>query len=153
MSAALYDLVMDNPMAVVRNETPSPIPAAVHECPCCGTIWERWEDCGSWQHDSGFVRFSHRDPISESCCPLCATDHAPRDLIVSYIEREGIMGQVLSYAMLTNGEGRIEPGFVPALWAMAKQIDPAADFWSTSLEFIGEYNRSDFYQFRKENGA
>lgn len=153
MSAALYDMVMDNPMAAVKKGLPPPIPVAAHECPCCGAIWEQWEDCGGWQHDSGFVRYSSRDPISEECCPICATNSAPKDVIVAYIERKGIMGPVMSYVMLQNGEGRIEPDFVPRMWELAKQIAPDSDFWTTALEFIGEYNRSDFYEYRKEMGA
>lgn len=153
MSAALYDMVMDNPMAAVRRELPQPVPAAVHECPCCGGLWEQWEECGSWQHDSGFVRYSHGDPVADNCCPLCANYNVPKDVIIDYVERKEIMGPVMSYVMLVNGEGRIEPDFVPTMWAYAKKIDSASVYWTMVLEYIGEYCRSDFYDYRKEVGA
>ena len=153
MTSALYGAAMDNPMACMPYEMHAPVPEEIHKCPGCGALWERWEDCSSWQHDTGIFRVSHKDPVAEHCCPRCAADSANRSDVVQFVEQRGIESEVLAYAMIKDGEGEFEPEYVPRLWALAKCITPAEDFWPTVLDYIGEFHRSAFYEFRRRNGV
>lgn len=150
MTSALFGPALDNPMACVPHALPAPVPEEVHECPSCGALWERWEDCSSWQHDTGFARVSHADPVAEHCCPLCAADSANKDEIVQFVEMHGIEAEALAYVLTKDGDGALEPDYVPRMWSLAKCIMPSDDFWPTVLDYIGEFHRSDFYEFRRK---
>ena len=152
MSAALYDLVMDNPMAVVPHLT-DPVPVAVHECPSCGAVWEQWEDGGKWELDSGFVCYDHADPIADKCCPRCAADDADRETLIGFCEAAGIRAEAMGAGLCRDGVGVIDEEAVDPLWRFAKAIAPEELYWEHVREYIAEFHRSKLYEYRRVNGV
>lgn len=152
MSAALYDLVMDNPMAVVPR-LDSPVPEAVHECPSCGAVWEKWEDGGRWEHDSGFVRYMEADPIADKCCPICAADDASREVLIGFCEAADIRAEAMGAGLCRDGVGVIDTEAVEPLWRFSKAIAPEESYWEHVREYIAEFHRSKFYDYRRDNGV
>nr|MBR4279815.1 hypothetical protein [Clostridia bacterium] len=153
MTTALLSRMMDNPMAAIPTASAAPVPEEIHQCPGCGAVWEKWEEYASWQHDSGFVRYTSMDPAAEKCCPVCAARAASRETIIGFCELMQIEAPVMADALCKDGEGQLEDAYIASLWAMVKRIAPEDDFWANALDYIGEYHGSQFYDFRKEYGV
>lgn len=154
MTSALYEMVMDNPMAMMgADDLADPVPLEAHECPSCRAVWEKWTEMDDWEHDQSILTLTHEDPMAECCCPACAVRSASRDLLISYCEQADIRGRVMGYAMTHDGEGVVEQDYEDLLWGVVTRQPDNDLIWGYVRDYINEYHAEAFFRWRQEAGV